>query len=270
VFVTKNLFSTEIKKGNTIMKKILSLLLAGLMMVSVVACTTDTPDATTTTPAASTTTVKTTTQKTTHEQIERPDDMPEDWILLESQYEWHYKTFVCPFNRDADPQFDPETDEMAKWLAEKGEEWYKDPAVLADMATWPKATAPMGDRYDKLGDGNSPIGWGGDTHGLICYATFELTAEQMEWVAKAELNDIYMNVFYDNAFYLYINGELVFFEDANGGEGDWNESQEPVDFMDGVDIRTILKEGENTVVAKLKDCWGGREFLFGLECVYSY
>lgn len=138
------------------------------------------------------------------------------------------------------------------------------------MATWPTATAPMGDRYDRLGDNGSPIGWANDTHGIICYATFNLTAEQMEWVGKAELNDIYMNVFYDNAFYLYINGELVFFEDANGGEGDWNEAQEPVDFMDGVDIRTILKAGENTVVAKLKDCWGGREFIMGLECVYSY
>lgn len=253
------------------MKKILSLLLAGMMLLGMASCTKDAPD--TTTPAASTTTTAGTTTKkpvTTLPQVERPDDMPDDWVLLESQYEWHYKLFNCPFDRDNGAIFPEETDEMAKWLAEKGEEWYKDPELLAEMATWPTATAPMGDRYDRLGDNGSPIGWANDVHGIICYATFNLTAEQMEWVGKAEINDIYMNVFYDNAFYLYINGELVFFEDANGGEGDWNESQEPVDFMDGVDIRTILKEGENTVVAKLKDCWGGREFIMGLECVYSY
>ena len=253
------------------MKKILSLVLAGLMLFGMVACTTE--DAGTTTPADTTTTVATTTTKkpiTTRPEPERPAEVPEDWTLLESQYEWHYMLFNCPFDRDNGAIFPEETDEMAKWMAEKGEEWYKDPAVLADMATWPKATAPMGDRYDNLGDGGSPIGWAGDVHGIICYATFNLTAEDMEKVAKAELNDIYMNVFYDNAFYLYINGELVFFEDANGGEGDWNESQEPVDFMDGVDIREILKEGENTVVATLKDCWGGREFILGLECVYTY
>ena len=216
------------------MKKILSLLLAGMMLLSMASCTSEDP-ADTTPAGTTTTTVGTTTKKpvTTRPQIQKPDDLPEDWTLLESQYEWGYKLFNCPFDRDNGAIFPEETDEMAAWFAEKGEEWYKDPAVLADMATWPKATAPMGDRYDNLGDGNSPIGWGGDVHGIICYATFTLTAEDMEKVAKAGLNDIYMNVFYDNAFYLYINGELVYFDDANGGEGDWNESQEPGDFMEG-------------------------------------
>lgn len=252
------------------MKKILSLLLAGMMLLGMASCGNEDPADTTTTAGTTTAKTTTTTAKTTRPQEVRPDDLPDDWTLLASQYEWHYKLFNCPFDRDNGAIFPEETDEMAQWLAEKGEEWYKDEALLAEMATWPTATAPMGDRYDNLGEGNSPIGWAGDVHGIICYATFELTAEQMEWVAKAGQNDIYMNIFYDNAFYLYINGELVYSDDANGGEGDWNEAQEPVDFAEGVDIRTILKEGENTVVAKLKDCWGGREFLLGLECVYSY
>lgn len=186
---------------------------------------------------------------------------------MESAVDWHYKIFNCPNTVDANvATFDSETDEMAQWLADKGENWYVD--AIEDMKSWDVKTAPMGDRYDPVGEGNSPIGWSGDAHGLITYTTFDLTAEQMGWVAQADLNDIYMNIWYDNTLYLYINGTLVFSHDNEGASGDWNDAQTAVDFAEDVDIREILKEGENTVVASLKDGWGGREFIMSLECVY--
>ncbi|MBQ8288141.1 MAG: hypothetical protein IJX76_05145 [Clostridia bacterium] len=201
---------------------------------------------------------------------------PDDWTLMAQYTDWHYKVFYCPtlYGSSAEGTlYDPEQDEMAAWIAEKGEEWYNDEGVLAEMATWDVACAPLGDRYDGFGEGGSPIGWADDYHGLICYTTFELSAEEMSWVEMADINDIYMDVWYDNTFYIWINGTLVYFHDGEGapqadGGADWNDALEPVDFMDGVDIREILKEGPNEVVVSLKDGWGGREFIMGLECIY--
>lgn len=257
------------------MKRILSLLLAGMMVLGMASCTSGEANSTTT---AGATTEATTTRRviTTPPPIseDKPSDL-EDWTLLELASDWHYKIFKCPYtDAEGNPKGDAggvflyDTDEMAQWMNEKGEEWYKNPDVIAEMAAWDTKTAPMGDRYDRLGDGNSPIGWAGDYHGIVCYTTFELTAEQMELVGKAEANDIYMNVFYDNAFYVYINGVPVFSHDAGGEAGDWVDSMVFVDFEEGIDIRKILKEGTNEIVVTLKDCWGGREFIMSLECQY--
>ncbi|MBQ8288076.1 MAG: hypothetical protein IJX76_04810 [Clostridia bacterium] len=267
------------------MKKLFTILLAGLMVFSMASCAGENADADGTdgnkdNPAATTTKATiTTAQKTvTTPNFDDPidPDQPEDWTLMELKTDWHYKLFNCPTlynSADEGTSYDPELDEMAAWLAEKGEEWYKDEAVLAEMAGWEVQTAPMGDRYDALGDGNSPIGWAGDMHGLIGYTTFELTEEQMTWVAAADINDIYMDVWYDNTFYIWINGTLVYSHDGEGapqsqGGADWNDALEPKDFMEGVDIREILKEGENNIVVSLKDGWGGREFIMALECIY--
>lgn len=266
------------------MKKFIAILLAGLMVFGMVACAGQTADTTTDGGSAGDpagTTAATTTQRviTTPAPADpRDPSIPDDWTLLELQTDWHYKIFNCPtlVNSAADGvQYDPDQDEMAAWISASGEDWYKNETVFAEMATWPTQTAPMGDRYDGLGDGNSPIGWAGDAHGLICYTTFELTEEQMGWVAAADINSIYMDVWYDNTFYIWINGELVYSHDGEGapqsnGGADWNDALEPVDFADGVDIRTILKQGENTIVVSLKDGWGGREFILGLECIYDY
>lgn len=258
------------------MKKILSILLAGMMVLGMASCGSADADSTT----AGTTTAVTTTKRVITTPPSMPDDdRPDgvdDWTLMELQTNWHYKLFNCPtlYNSGAEGvAFDPEQDEMAKWLAEKGEEWYKNPDVIAEMATWEVQTAPMGDRYDGLGDGNSPIGWSGDKHGIICYTTFELTEEQMGWVELAEENDIYMNVWYDNTFYIWINGTLVYSHDGMGasqdnGGADWNDALEFVDFDEGIEIGDILKQGENTIVVSLKDGWGGREFIMSLECQY--
>lgn len=258
------------------MKKILTLLLAGVMVFGMVACTSqEDPDAAKTTVA--TTTTATQKVQTTPPGLDIPNpDLPEDWTLLPLQTDWHYKLFSCPTlygSPEEGAAYDPELDEMAAWITEKGEEWYKDETVLAEMATWEVKTAPMGDRYDGVGDGNSPIGWAGDVHGLIGYTTFELTEEQMEWVGKAELHTICMNVWYDNTFYIWINGTLVYSHDGAGapqssGGNDWNDSLSYVDFSEDVDIREILKEGENTIVVSLKDGWGGREFIMALEAIY--
>ena len=202
--------------------------------------------------------------------------LPDDWTLMPLLTDWHYRTFYCPTlynNSNEGVLYDPYEDEMAAWLEEKGDGWYKNPDVLEEMSNWPTRTAPMGDRYDALGENGSPIGWSGDDHGLICYTTFELTGEEMSWVEMADVNDIYMDVWYDNTFYIWINGTLVYFHDGEGapqdeGGNDWNDYLEPIDFMDGVDIREVLKEGTNEIVVSLKDSWGGREFILGLKCVY--
>ena len=263
------------------MKKLFSILLAGLMVFGMAACAGETATDETTVPGDGATTPGATTIRPA---ITTPNMDPggspegfEDWELLELATDWHYMIFNCPTlhsSGDEGTEYDPEQDEMAAWLAAKGEDWYKNPDVIAEMAAWDVKTAPMGDRYDGLGDGNSPIGWAGDAHGLICYTTFELSAEQMTWVAAAGINDIYMNVWYDNTFYIWINGTLVYFHDGEGapqgqGGADWNDALEGVDFMDDVDIREILKEGTNEIVVSLKDGWGGREFILGLDCIYG-
>lgn len=264
------------------MKKLFATLLAGLMAFSMVACAGGSADTTTAGGAdgnTGATTAATTTKRviTTPAPAEPEDpNAPEDWTLLPLESDWHYQIFNCPTlynSADEGTAYDPDLDEMAAWIAKYGDDWYKNEEALAEMAAWPIQTAPMGDRYLALGDGNSPIGWSGDAHGLICYTTFELTEEQMGWVKYSELYDIYMDVWYDNTFYIWINGTLVYSHDGEGapqanGGADWNDALEPKDFADDIDIREVLKEGENTIVVSLKDGWGGREFILGIECLY--
>ncbi|MBQ7354991.1 MAG: hypothetical protein IJW62_05685 [Clostridia bacterium] len=254
------------------MKKLFATLLAGLMAFSMVACAGGSAD-TTTAGGADGNTGATTAATTTKRVITTPapaepsnPDAPEDWTILEAASDWHYKMFSCPFDRDNGAIFPADTDEMAKWLAEQGEEWYKDADLIAEMATWPTQTAPMGDRHLGLGDNNSPIGWANEINGIICYQQIELTAEQIASLEYAAEDSIYMDVFYDNAFYVYINGTLVFSDDANGGEGDWNEAMEPVDF--DVSVKDLFVEGKNDIIVTLKNCWGGREFIMSIECLY--
>ncbi len=255
------------------MKKFLTLFMACMIVFGMTSCAAeeasttvpnnDTPPATTTSP---TTTTNSTSPIPLPGTTDEKPDTPADWTLLPEQTDWHYQIFYCPFNANAAVKYDPATDDMVKWMTEKGEEWYKDEAVLAEMKSWPTHTAPMGDRYDALGDGNSPIGWSGDKHGLICYQTVTLTAEQAEWLTYCEEYSIYMNIFYDNCIYVYINGTLAFSNDANGGEGDWNNAMEPVDFH--VDASKLFHEGENDIVVTMKDGWGAREFIMAIECMY--
>lgn len=248
------------------MKKVLTLLLAALMATSLFACGSDSDDNTDTTPAsttaASTTAASTTAAATTKapDEPQQPTTENKSFTLFEDTLDWAYKVFNCPYSGSgAGGSFAPATDEMATYITENPE-WYKNGATLA--ADWPKAAAPFGDRAAS----QSSIGWEGDAHGLMLYTTFDLTADQLALLKTAKEGDIYMNLFYDNTCYIYINGTLVFSEDANFQSGDWNEEQEPVDFnADELDLASLFKEGTNEISVSLKDCWGGREFIMSLE-----
>ncbi len=253
------------------MKKVLSVILAALMTASMaaglVSCNDDqgnsaSTDNNTTAPAA--TTVKPVVTDAPDDPDDPDDSAKEDWTLMADDSYWNYMLFECPFTgeQDGTGTFPEDTDEMAKYIADHPD-WMTD---YETMKTWEKYQAPMGDRALALGDGNSPIGWAGDTHGILLYGSFELTAEQLQLVKESNQGDICMNMWYDNTIYIYINGELVYSNDANCAAGDWNDKQEYIDF--DVDIREILKEGTNEVTVSLKDCWGGREFLMGIECIY--
>lgn len=249
------------------MKKVLTVLLAVLMAGSMVACGGD--DAATTTAAAGTTTAAATTTKapSTTQAPDETEEPSKEFTLLPDDAEWAYKLFMCPYtpgpNGNEGGSFDPATDEMAQYI-EANPEWYKNAATLS--ADWTKAQAPFGDRTSGFTEGQSPIGWAGETHGIMLYTTFELTADQFALISAASGQDVYMNLFYDNACYVYINGTLVFSNDANCGPNDWNEAQEPVDFnAEGLVYSELFKEGTNEIAVSLKDCWGGREFLMGLE-----
>jgi len=250
------------------MKKVLTLLLAALMVTSLFACGNDSDNKTDTTPASTTaasTTAASTTAAATTKAPDEPQQPTEDksFTLFEDTLDWAYKVFNCPYtpgsNGDAGGSFDPATDEMATYITENPE-WFKNGATLT--ADWPKSAAPFGNRATS----QSPIGWEGDAHGLMLYTTFDLTADQLALLKTAKEGDVYMNLFYDNTCYIYINSTLVFSEDASCQSGDWNEEQEPVEFnADGLDLASLFKEGTNEISVSLKDCWGGREFIMSLE-----
>ena len=125
-----------------------------------------------------------------------------------------------------------------------------------DVSEWQTANAPLGDRL-----GSSPIGWGGidqEPHGLLCVTKFNV--ESLDELADTEF---YMNIFYDNTIYVYINGNLVFSHDGQNADGDhvnepdWVDNYTDKDFTES--INQFLVEGENTLAISLLDGWGGRE-----------
>lgn len=125
-----------------------------------------------------------------------------------------------------------------------------------DVSEWQTANAPLGDRI-----GSSPIGWGGwdqEPHGLLCVTKFNV--ENLDELADTEF---YMNIFYDNTIYVYINGNLVFSHDGQNADGDhvndpdWVDNYTDIDFTES--INQYLVEGENTLAISLLDGWGGRE-----------
>ncbi|MBQ7312250.1 MAG: hypothetical protein IJW81_01560, partial [Clostridia bacterium] len=61
--------------------------------------------------------------------------------------------------------------------------------------------------------------------------------------------------------YIYINGELYFFSDANCGVGDWNGGYDLISCNtdESKTLADFLKDGENTIAISIKNCWGGRE-----------
>ena len=245
-------------------RKYSMLLATGLSLCALLAACDATPSDTIPATDSTTTAITTTTgNRTTTDQSNPDTPTPTTTLaILEFQTEWHYKTFLCPYDSTTvGGSFDPETDEMAKWLAEQGDQWYIH--AIDEMKTWDITIPPLGDRFD-FSTGIS-TDWQGDRNGIILYTTFNLTAEDLKKIQSAGQNDIYMELFYDNTISIFINGTHVY-EHNNGTDGwDWNDELSVVPFNSTSDIRSILREGENTVVVSLKNTYGGREFIMCME-----
>lgn len=182
-------------------------------------------------------------------------------FLVEQMELFHYKTFVCPYTGgdgviggSSGGYFDPETDEMAKFIAENPE-WYKDTEM---MSKWEEAEGPFGDRIDvSFAADTDFVNDPENTNGLMLFKTFNV-----ENLADDTLYELYC--FYDNTVYIYINGELYYSHDAHCGDGDWNGAYDLIKCNSDPDkdLGDFLVEGENTIAISVKNCWGGRELDF--------
>jgi hypothetical protein len=262
------------------MKRKISLFLAALMVVSSAAflasCSgseesgtdtttdggADTSAAATTTAAAATTSATTTTENS----VVITPLVPDETYLVgyQAETEWHYKVFSAPYSSSgAGGTFSEDTDEFAAYQASMG--WENGVAtlpdgVIEDMATWPTASGAFGDR----GNYDTDIGWSGDNHGLMLMATFDI--DDLDTL-KSSYENVSLWAFFDNTMYVYINGTLVFADDANCQSGDWNDAYAYLgpdggscdQYFEVEDLKDVLVQGTNTIVVTLKDCWGGRE-----------
>ena len=185
--------------------------------------------------------------------------------LLEQMETYHYITHYCPYTDGAGTVgggaaggfFDEASDEMAMFIAENPE-WYKDTAL---MASWEEAEGPFGDCIDKMIAADTDFVNDQHTNGLMVYKTFNV-----ENYSADNLYELYC--FYDNTVYIYINGELFYFSDANCGNGDWNGGYDLIscNTADDKDLGDFLKEGENYIAISIKNCWGGRELDLYMTC----
>lgn len=178
--------------------------------------------------------------------------------LIDQMETYHYTTFFCPYTDGsgvvgggaANGYFEETDDEMAAFIAENPE-WYKDTAL---MSSWEEAEGPFGDCIDKIIAADTDFVNDPNTNGLMVYKTFTV-----ENYSADTLYELYC--FYDNTVYIYINGELYFFSDANCGVGDWNGGYDLISCNtdESKTLADFLKEGENTIAISIKNCWGGRE-----------
>ena len=178
--------------------------------------------------------------------------------LIDQMETYHYTTFFCPYTDGsgnvggsaANGYFEETDDEMAAFLAENPE-WYKDTAL---MSSWDEAEGPFGDCIDKIIAADTDFVNDPNVNGLMVYKTFTV-----ENYSADTLYELYC--FYDNTVYIYINGELYYFSDANCGVGDWNGGYDLISCNtdESKTLADFLKEGENTIAISIKNCWGGRE-----------
>lgn len=287
-----------IRKGMNEMKKLIALLLTATMLSSsavILASCSAEPGETTpastgapiTPPATTTVTPSTTASPETEEPTGPVDSLGSNGVddytpgeaikLVARDDEWSYKTFSMKFTGTDGDRNTPATyddDKMAEYMAGYGWELGADTipqGVLDDVKNWETSKGPFGDngKYNE-----QPIGFEGDNHGLMISATFEITDLQ-------ELKDdfTYLNVYahYDNTFAIYINGTLVYRHfTADSGKPDWTGQVEKLNvyhrnvsgsyFIGNEGLRNLLVEGENNVLAMVKDAWGGRVLVVDLEC----
>ncbi len=178
--------------------------------------------------------------------------------LIEQMETYHYATFFCPYTDGAgvvggsaaNGYFEETDDEMAAFIAENPE-WYKDTAL---MSSWEEAEGPFGDCIDKIIAADTDFVNDPNVNGLMVYKTFNV-----ENYSADTLYELYC--FYDNTVYIYINGELYYFSDANCGVGDWNGGYDLISCNtdESKTLADFLKDGENTIAISIKNCWGGRE-----------
>lgn len=267
------------------MKKLLSLCMTAVLLTVALASCNEKVAETTVGTTASTTTAATT----------NPDPAPVDpsvgedgvndyngiyYCLVDRAGDWSYKLFSMTYtgedgDRKNPPTFDPETDTMAQYMAEHnwtmGAEKLPQ-TVLDDVANWQTSVGPFGDNgsYNE-----ADIGFAGDNHGLMISTTFEIKdlGELLNDFKKIKLYS-----HYDNNVSIYINGTLVYRHDiAETNTIDWTNKYEDLGsyfFRTGVNayyigdaqLRELLVEGENTIFAMVKDAWGGRQLVVGMEC----
>lgn len=202
------------------------------------------------------------TKPETEPETEAPAPEPESssGLVFDQMSTWHYATYVCPYtdgNGDigggaANGHFEEADDEMAAFV-KANPEWYKDTAM---MKGWDEADAPFGDCINSMIAAQTdfildPV----NTNGLMVYKTFNI-----DDLAEDTLYEMYC--FYDNTVYIYVNGELYYYSDANCGVGDWNGGLDLItcNTAEGKTLRDFLVEGENYIAVSIKNCWGGREF----------
>ena len=208
------------------------------------------------------------------------DDYDGDrYVLVENNTEWHYKLFSMKFtgmegDRFNLGTFDPDTDTMASYMADHnwnmGDE--KLPAsVLEDVENWSVNRGPFGDHGGNYHE--TDIGFEGDNHGLMICATFNII-DLAEFLYDYDALNFYCH--YDNTVSIYLNDTLVYRHSIDeAGTPDWNGDRERLNtyykdvnayYIGDEAVMELLVEGDNTLLAMVKDGWGGRVLNLSLEC----
>ena len=268
------------------MKKILSLCMSAVLLTATLAsCNNTVAETTVDTTAAATTTAATTVPTPPPVDPSIGEDGVNDYngiycCLIDRAGDWSYKLFSMTYtgvdgDRTNPATFDPETDTMAQYMAEHnwamGDEKMPQ-SVLDDVSNWQTSQGPFGDNgsYNEV-----DIGFAGDNHGLMISTTFTIT-DLDELLNDFKNIDIFSH--YDNNVSIYLNGTLVYRHDiAESKTVDWTGKYENLGdyfFRTGVNayyigdaqLRELLVEGENSLLAMVKDAWGGRVLVVGMEC----
>ena len=281
------------------MKKLFSLVLSAVILTSAAtllascsdnASAEDTTAATTAGTTVSTTATTTTTKPDTAPAPETQDpnittstgkDGVDDYNgvyhgLVYRDDEWSYKLFSMKYTGADGDRENPatyENDTMAEYMDSHnwtmGAETVPQ-SVLDDVKNWTTSYGPFGDD----GDYNEvDIGFAGDNHGLIITQTFNI-ADVQELLE--DFSRIQIKCHYDNTAAIYLNGTLVyrhFVGETN--TPDWTGNYENLStYAEGVGayyigddaMRALLKDGDNTLMGMVKDGWGGRVLVLGMEC----
>lgn len=200
------------------------------------------------------------------------------FVLVRRHGEWSYKLFSMKYtgadeDRENPATFDPETDTMAEYMRQHN--WTMGDkslprSVLDDVASWEVVTGNFGDDgdYEEV-----DIGFAGDNHGLMICTTFDI-ADLEEFRYTFKKVNLYSH--YDNTVSIYLNGTLVYRHSIDeSGTPDWTGDYECLNtyyqevnayFIGDDELMNLLVQGQNTLFAMVKDGWGGRVLVLGMDC----